>query len=898
MEDILFEMARERENSQLPFKRFTLRNSKWKNWPLVKEALLNNENAIHQSELRTRTDLKRRLGESSFQFDVSKIFPLIPVFDVVTGEVNPLFKSRRLTPQESYHPQMPKYQSLHKNSLWGGKSVVSSLGRFKRAFGIFTKGMLEEVDLKGKKAVLLGGSVTAPLMPWSIEMEQMWRREREWMYHLIWVLKRFNVPKDLIKEIFNEVLVPVFKDLDDTLFDILVKLPKDGQKIEQYPFGESDIDIFFMCEDGDFEKSAERMRIVHEQIRNRRFDFDGEEIQNSETLRTSNTLTMVGIYPYRSIQLCLPLARNGSELAISVDIDSCGLVYDGENVFAADRFLRAMNTKYNFATLKDLSLPFLYKRICKYRERGFSAIGFEVCRHFPRCDVRFKKENYVISDGLEESINTMLMDAYQSIKIPYTPAIYTMDWVIEQLTDREFQMGGFKFIPRVIFRSKEAFKKMFMNSDQDYENLLGLRWRSWKEEGKLKQMEFYRKTCYMCGVPIHIEQLCEDCISLNLKKIDVVEDLSGKYALVTGGRTKIGFETALKLLECGCNVTITTRFPFAASRRFKFQSGSHIWWNRVQIIPVDLRDINEVLRLCTQLKESIPHLDILINNAAQTIQKPADYYVPMIKNEYKLATSMEGETLSTIQKPIYRGNNTETSTLTRFIQSPTSEESWERNICQSLQLESGVIHRSSLMTQIDSSSSKWDLRKVFPKQSVDIHGEPLDLRPLTSWNSNLEDLSTLGIVEVLIVNSLVPTLLIQNLYPLMTKTKDEPRFIVNVSSPEGYSDLRTKTNASHHVHTNMAKSSLHRLTQTVAEEFGKKGIFVTSVDPGWISIMQPLTKENENLEVVDRIAPPLTEKDGAARILDPIFRGLSKPPQQILFKGVLLRNFKIYVPQD
>jgi len=62
--------------------------------------------------------------------------------------------------------------------------------------------------------------------------------------------------------------------------------------------------------------------------------------------------------------------------------------------------------------------------------------------------------------------------------------------------------------------------------------------------------------------------LCPPCAKLNFDKRDNKADLTGKYALVTGGRTKIGFEIVVSLLQNGANVYVTTRFPKNSVERF------------------------------------------------------------------------------------------------------------------------------------------------------------------------------------------------------------------------------------------------------------------------------------------------------------------------------------------
>jgi len=74
-------------------------------------------------------------------------------------------------------------------------------------------------------------------------------------------------------------------------------------------------------------------------------------------------------------------------------------------------------------------------------------------------------------------------------------------------------------------------------------------------------------------------------------------------------------------------------------------------------------------------------------------------------------------------------------------------------------------------------------------------------------------------MEVQIVNSTVPFVLVSRLVPLFTKSPFARRFIVNVSSPEG--QFGTSFKAPHHPHTNMAKAALNMLTRTTSLDYGK-----------------------------------------------------------------------------
>lgn len=68
-----------------------------------------------------------------------------------------------------------------------------------------------------------------------------------------------------------------------------------------------------------------------------------------------------------------------------------------------------------------------------------------------------------------------------------------------------------------------------------------------------------QRSCYICKArysDLHhfYSDLCPACAELNFCKRNQVASLTGKIALLTGGRVKIGFHTGLKLLRCGASL--------------------------------------------------------------------------------------------------------------------------------------------------------------------------------------------------------------------------------------------------------------------------------------------------------------------------------------------------------
>jgi NAD(P)-dependent dehydrogenase (short-subunit alcohol dehydrogenase family) len=127
-------------------------------------------------------------------------------------------------------------------------------------------------------------------------------------------------------------------------------------------------------------------------------------------------------------------------------------------------------------------------------------------------------------------------------------------------------------------------------------------------------------------------------------------------------------------------------------------------------------------------------------------------------------------------------------------------------------------------------------------------------------------------LEVQLVNAIAPFLLNARLKPLLLRTQDRDKHIVNVSAMEGQFYRRFKT--TRHPHTNMAKAALNMMTRTSAAEYHADGIHMNSVDTGWVTDEDPVVIA-ERKEIEQRFSPPLDSIDGAARIVDPIIDGFN-----------------------
>jgi NAD(P)-dependent dehydrogenase (short-subunit alcohol dehydrogenase family) len=359
--------------------------------------------------------------------------------------------------------------------------------------------------------------------------------------------------------------------------------------------------------------------------------------------------------------------------------------------------------------------------------------------------------------------------------------------------------------------------------------------------------------CYICKkeytqVHFFYHLLCPECAAFNYQMRDLSADLTGRIALVTGGRVKIGHQTVLRLLRDGAKVIVTTRFPYAAARRFSAEPDSAQWSERLQLYGLDLRNIPAVESFARHLRHTEPHLDILIHNAAQTIRRPIGFYQDLVDQELnpQATLSLEARNLVLQGAP---------STL-------------------------AISDSSTLLPAVLPS-----VKDVLPADSLEDNEERADSRSTNSWLLRLDEVSAPEMLEVQLVNSVAPFLLNSRLKELMLRSPFERKFIVNVSAMEGQF-VRHKT--VFHPHTNMAKAALNMMTRTSGEDYARSRIYMNSVDTGWVTDENPGPKRLK-IQEDHGFFPPLDIIDGMARIYHPIATGVSGEEEPIF--GKFLKDF-------
>ena len=359
------------------------------------------------------------------------------------------------------------------------------------------------------------------------------------------------------------------------------------------------------------------------------------------------------------------------------------------------------------------------------------------------------------------------------------------------------------------------------------------------------------RTCYVCrrsfrDVHHFYDQMCLECGDINYRKRFQTSDLTGRVALLTGGRIKIGFQAGIKLLRAGCRLVATTRFPRDAARRYAAEPDFAEWRDRLQVYGIDLRHTPSVETMCRYLLGSLPRLDFIVSNACQTVRRPPAFYQHMIEQE--LAVELDDVSRALLAEPAVPGRG-------RELAAP------------------GVAPMAAALSQAEllaEDAERGD--HLFPAGQLDADLQQVDLRTVNSWRLKLADVSAIELLEVHLVNAVAPFILNARLKPLMTAVPTRDKHIVNVSAMEGQFYRLFKTDR--HPHTNMAKAALNMMTRTAAIDYVEDGIHMNSVDTGWITDEDPVAHaEAKRLE--QGFHPPLDIVDGAARILDPIFDGLN-----------------------
>jgi NAD(P)-dependent dehydrogenase (short-subunit alcohol dehydrogenase family) len=380
--------------------------------------------------------------------------------------------------------------------------------------------------------------------------------------------------------------------------------------------------------------------------------------------------------------------------------------------------------------------------------------------------------------------------------------------------------------------------------------------------------------CYVCKqeyTVIHhfYDQLCPTCAEFNYRKRTELADLTGRVALLTGGRVKIGYQAGIKLLRAGAHLIVTTRFPRDSAQRYASEPDFEQWGHRLEIFGLDLRHTPSVEAFCHHLMETHDRLDFIVNNACQTVRRPPDFYKHMMDLERASLADMPANARKLLGA--YEG-------VRGYHMLPEAGVKREDEMLtpatlpRELERVAGITHAAELSQVALLAEELQDNAHLFPEGRLDQDLQQVDLRERNSWRLLMHEVPSVELLEVQLVNAVAPFLINARLKPLMLRTPNRDKHIVNVSAVEGQFYRKFKT--TRHPHTNMAKAALNMMTRTSAADYWHDGIHMNAVDTGWVTDEDPVHIAARKVEE-HRFHPPLDIVDGAARIVDPIIDGIN-----------------------
>jgi NAD(P)-dependent dehydrogenase (short-subunit alcohol dehydrogenase family) len=515
------------------------------------------------------------------------------------------------------------------------------------------------------------------------------------------------------------------------------------------------------------------------------------------------------------------------------------------------------------------------------------------------------------------------------------------------------------------FLRKSGISLSSLQCPEHFESLLSIAAHPQRSAGGLldgtpspSSVLHFSRPCYVCRNSFNLvhhfyDKLCPECAEINFEKRHQTASMAGKIAIVTGGRIKIGLQIVLKLLRAGCRVVATTRFPHCAIQVYMREADFDQWSHRLQLYALDMRDTAAVETFCDWALQHLPHLDVLMNNAAQTIAKPPHFY------DHMFTIERDTDAIPAELRPLLVSTRACSSSAGSFVlpwraaqrdlavilarhqgEHPHHLQTSGGSSQQPAQLlppnhsapvpstqnpaasvnqgpPSSTAQSTAAPTSVgapalvSAATSSSQLELCYPLSGEHarwIEEDQIDLRKQNSWTLRMADTTTLELLEVHAVNAIAPFVLAARLRPLLVAAEriqlisGEPSpaspqselpnptssaardhlpvrsFVVNVSAMEGQF-YRFKT--SYHVHTNMTKAALNMLTRTAALDYAFDGIWMGSVDTGWITHEVPPLQQHQRQQAAQQAAqhtthfsPPLDAVDAAARCLDPVFQVL------------------------
>ena len=517
-------------------------------------------------------------------------------------------------------------------------------------------------------------------------------------------------------------------------------------------------------------------------------------------------------------------------------------------------------------------------------------------------DMRQKRKEELdqINNFLDTGYKKMLTDGSEQLKIkkllpqPKKEEEKKEDDKIN--TNNNSENILFDFTKKEDEKEKEEEDDIKVEDTKDYEMKKFLQKKRKKLKDKNQSNEKQKvifKNCYICKEKFSFDNihsfygnLCKKCGDYNYSFRTMKLDFTGRIAIVTGGRVKIGYYIATKLLSYGAKVLITSRFPKDTLLKYQKDPEYEKWKNNLIIYPIDFRIFESTIKFVQFINDNFPHVDILINNAAQTIRRTASYYKYLLPVETKALSKEDDKKIIkndfiNLQKQLKEDES---------ISNPNTKKEINNALISLIENKSKE-YQEILPLSVIASQIRIMQEKSQPHVTVmGSDGQPYDFsKGKNSWNFEFDEIPFQEFTEVQIINTWTPYYLCVKLKPLMMQSPFPDKYIVNVTSVEG---IFNHYKRSSHVHTNMAKAALNMFTRTCGSYLKDIGIYMTCVDTGWVSPMNEmnslLDKDKKNSYENEFINVPLDELDVAMRVLHPIIEGIKN--KNYLY-GILLKDY-------
>eukprot|EP00026_Physarum_polycephalum_P001332 Phypoly_transcript_01333.p1 GENE.Phypoly_transcript_01333~~Phypoly_transcript_01333.p1 ORF type:complete len:1144 (+),score=202.28 Phypoly_transcript_01333:98-3433(+) len=922
-------------------------------------AKLINSRITNSSLLRTMFSRKRAILRCALEASIANAAPSPPLgySSVATPAFDPKgyaiqdLKLVKFDTEELEHPLIPFSNSnlFGKDIIYGTPSVVPSLPIFRALFDSFTEDFFSDIDLQG--SVFAGGSVLACLLPIPASMAKLYRQHREHMF----TLNKLPLPQNVLDHILS------FIEPKETYIGKFKQIAKD-RFYGQEPFMKSDVDIFMLANtlEEAKEKLEKLYNSITKKYKKLGKEFIVVRTANAITICSEYPYRHIQLIigALRTLDEfllfadldCTSVAYDGSQVFLSPR--SIHALNTRCNIVPPKSFLNIVD-KARLLKYVNRGFSAMVFELCKHeprcdieldREVQSAVIDLEkkemqtkaIHDRAQYIDVRLPFGSMIgireISDAasrVDQACivgNTLheVMTVTESEEMAGKKARENAEAdeisKIEKSAEKEEDDDAISNMVREVKTIVEERERIEDEKQREREReeerererekrakLKGIRWKVF-DTIENRSSDDILPRCYTCKkrfMPATIEQvglsLCKECASENAKMLerwDSLSDLSDCVALVTGARIKIGYPCSHPSLLKKKKKRKETRFPNDAARRYSLEPDYTIWKNKLHLYGVDLRHLPSVSEFMAHVLKSYTRIDILINNAAQTIRRPVAYYRALIRQESLLHSSndfapkflVKGVNQDPFMIENYRHKNAiieeEDTALavtnsTHGVMMLSVSSPTDKSLPKSAALSQAKLLPMDMVESDDVA---------FPPGKFDEHDEPMDARESTSWTQTIEEISPIELMEVQTVNSTVPFMFISNFTPLLKNaaivSKHRRSFVVNVTSAEGIFNMNKR---GIHPHTNMAKAALNMMTKSISTTFAAMNIFATAVDTGWITKMKPATAGIRN--EWGPTAAPLQDKDGAARILHPIYLGYSSrmvPPY-----GVLLQNYKV-----